>query len=84
MNPFELSGRTGLFLVLSGLSTGASWTCCFRALTVSDASQMAPVDKLSVLLLVLFAVVFLGERPPAQERLGILRLGDGMMMFSFK
>jgi transporter family protein len=83
-NPFELSGKTWLFLVLSGLATGASWTCYFRALKVGDASQVAPVDKLSLLLVVLIAVVFLGERPSAQEWLGILMVGVGVMVLAFK
>src|SRR5437870_12474942 len=49
-NPFELSSRTWLFLVLSGLVTGASWVCYFRALKIGEASKVAPVDKLSVVL----------------------------------
>jgi transporter family protein len=83
-NPLELSGKTWLFLVLSGLATGASWTCYFRALKVGDASKVAPVDKLSLLLVVLIAVVFLGERPSAQEWLGILMVGAGVMVLAFK
>jgi transporter family protein len=66
------------------LATGASWTCYFRALKVGDASQVAPVDKLSLLLVVLIAVVFLGERPSAQEWLGILMVGAGVMVLAFK
>lgn len=62
-NPFELSGKTWLFLSLSGLATGASWVCYFRALQIGQASKVAPVDKLSVVLVAVFAVVFLGERP---------------------
>jgi transporter family protein len=84
MDPFELSGKTWLFLVLSGLATGASWTCYFRALKVGDASKVAPVDKLSLLLVVLIAVVFLGERPSAQEWAGILMVGVGVMVLAFK
>src|SRR5512140_1876820 len=64
-NPFELHPKTWIFLVLSGLATGASWVCYFRALKVGDASKVAPVDKLSLLLVALFAVLFLGERPVA-------------------
>jgi transporter family protein len=61
-SPTELRPKTVLFLVLSGLATGASWVCYFRALKIGDASKVAPIDKLSVVLVALFAVVFLGER----------------------
>jgi transporter family protein len=84
MNPFELSSRTWLFLVLSGLATGASWTCYFRALKLGDASKVAPVDKLSLLLVVVIAVIFLGERPSVQEWVGILMVGAGVMVLAFK
>ncbi len=57
----DLSGRTWVFLVLSGLATGASWLCYFRALQLGPVSQVAPVDKLSVALALILAVVFLGE-----------------------
>jgi bacterial/archaeal transporter family protein len=83
-NPFALSSRTWLFLVLSGLATGASWTCYFRALKVGDASKVAPVDKLSLLLVVIIAVIFLGERPSVQEWVGILMVGAGVMVLAFK
>jgi transporter family protein len=83
-NPFELSPRTWVFLVVSGLATGASWTCYFRALKVGDASKVAPVDKLSLLLVVVVAVIFLGERPSAQEWVGILMMGAGVMMLALK
>ena len=83
-NPFELSSRTWLFLVLSGLATGASWICYFRALKVGDASKVAPVDKLSLLLVVVIAVVFLGERPSLQEWVGIVMVGAGVMVLALK
>ena len=83
-NPFDLSSRTWLFLVLSGLATGASWTCYFRALKVGDASKVAPVDKLSLLLVVVIAVIFLGERPSVQEWVGILMVGAGVMVLALK
>lgn len=83
-NPSERSPRTWLFLVWSGLATGASWTCCFRALKVGDASRVAPVDKPSLLPVVGTGVVFLGERPSVQERVGILMIGAGMMAPAFK
>jgi len=83
-NPFELHPKTLLFLVLSGLATGASWVCYFRALKVGDASKVAPVDKLSLLLVALFAVLFLGERPVAREWLGILLIGVGVIILALK
>lgn len=83
-NPFELSGRTWLFLLLSGLATGASWVCYFRALKVGDASKVAPVDKLSVLLVTVFAVTFLDERPSVREWAGILMVSAGIFVLAFK
>ena len=83
-NPFELSSKTWLFLVLSGLATGASWVCYFRALKVGDASKVAPVDKLSLLLVVLFAFVFLHERPAVREWIGILMVAAGVLVLAFK
>jgi len=83
-DPFALAPRTWLFLVLSGLATGASWVCYFRALKVGEASKVAPVDKLSLLLVVLFAVIFLGERPSWREWLGIALVGAGVMVLALK
>src|SRR6266446_9562359 len=83
-NPFELSSRTWLFLVLSGLATGASWVCYFRALKIGEASKVAPVDKLSLLLVAVFAVLFLHERPSAREWLGILMVGGGVLVLGLK
>ena len=60
--PRSVSSRTYLFLVLSGLATGASWLCYFRALKIGEAARVAPIDKLSVVLVALFGVTFLGER----------------------
>ena len=83
-NPMDLRGKTVLFLVLSGLATGASWVCYFRALKIGDASKVAPIDKLSVVLVALFAVVFLGERPSAREWLGISLVGAGVVVLGLK
>jgi transporter family protein len=58
---FQLSRRTWFFLVLSGLATGLSWLCYFRALQLGEASKVAPIDKLSVVFVLIFAVSFLGE-----------------------
>ena len=74
-NPLALSSKTWLFLGLSGLATGASWVCYFRALQVGNATQVAPIDKLSLVLVAIFAVVFLDERPDAREWVGIAMVG---------
>ena len=60
--PDALSGKGVLFLVLSGIATGLSWLCYYRALQLGPASAVAPIDKLSVVFVVIFAVAFLGER----------------------
>ena len=83
-DPFKLSSKTWLFLVLSGLATGASWVCYFRALKIGDASKVAPVDKFSLLLVAVFAVLFLGERPSVREWTGILMIGAGVLVLAFK
>ncbi|MBS0583851.1 MAG: EamA family transporter [Proteobacteria bacterium] len=83
-NPLELSARTWIFLVLSGLATGASWVCYFRALKIGDASQVAPVDKLSLVLVAIFAFAFLGERPSLREWLGIAMVGAGVVVLALK
>ena len=83
-NPFRLTPKTWFFLVLSGLATGASWVCYFRALKIGDASKVAPVDKFSLLLVALFAFVFLGERPSMREWTGILMIGAGVLVLAFK
>ena len=83
-NPLELSSRTWLFLALSGLATGASWVCYFRALKIGAASKVAPVDKLSLLLVAVFAFVFLNERPSAREWIGILMVGTGVLVLAVK
>src|ERR1700730_90136 len=62
-NPGPISQRSWIFLLLSGLGTGASWLCYFRALKLGPATLVAPIDKLSVVLVALFGVIFLGERP---------------------
>ena len=83
-NPLELSGRTWLFLGLSGLATGASWVCYFRALKIGDASKVAPVDKLSLVLVAIFAFTFLGERPSLREWSGIAMVAAGVLLLAFK
>jgi len=83
-NPLALTLKTWLFLVLSGLATRASWVCYFRALKVGDASKVAPVDKLSLVLVAMFAFLFLGERPSGREWLGILMVGAGVLILGLK
>jgi transporter family protein len=79
-----ITGRSGFFLVLSALATGASWVCYYRALKLGDAVKVAPVDKLSVVLVALFAVAFLGERPAARDWLGITLVAVGVIMLALK
>ena len=83
-NPFMLSSRTWVFLGLSGLATGASWVCYFRALQLGDASQVAPVDKFSLVLVAVFAYIFLGERPEPRDWLGIAMVAGGVLVLAFK
>ena len=83
-NPASVPGRALLFLTLSGLATGASWVCYFRALKVGEASKVAPVDKLSVVLVALFAVIFLGERPAYRDWVGIACVGAGVLLLSLR
>jgi transporter family protein len=80
----SVSGRTYLFLVLSGLATGASWVCYFRALKIGNASQVAPIDKLSVVLVALFGVMFLGEKLSVPNWLGVLLIAAGALLVSLR
>jgi bacterial/archaeal transporter family protein len=82
--PGSVSGRSYLFLVLSGLATGASWLCYFRALKLGDAARVAPIDKLSVVLVAVFAVVFLGERLSGPNWLGIVLIGAGAVLVAYR
>lgn len=83
-SPGSVSGRTYLFLVLSGLATGASWLCYFRALKIGDAAQVAPTDKLSVVLVAIFAAVFLGERLSGTNWLGVGLIAGGAILVAMK
>jgi bacterial/archaeal transporter family protein len=82
--PGPISTRTWTFLVLSSLATGASWLCYFRALKLGPATLVAPIDKLSVVLVALFAFVFLGERPSATGWLGIALIATGAVLLAVK
>ena len=83
-SPGTISRRTYAFLVLSGLATGASWVCYFRALKLGNAAQVAPIDKLSVVLVAIFAVVFLGERPSLPNWLGIFLIAAGAVLIAIR
>jgi transporter family protein len=83
-NPLTLTGNTLTYLTLSGLATGASWVCYFRALKLGAASRVAPVDKLSVVLVAIFAFVFLAERPSVREWLGIAMVAGGVVLLALK
>ena len=83
-SPFALGPRTLSFLVLSGLATSASWVCYFRALKLGAAAEVVPVDKFSLILAVIFAFVFLSERPSIREWLGILLVGIGVVTLGWK
>ncbi len=82
--PASVPGRTYAFLVLSGLATGASWLCYFRALKIGDAARVAPIDKLSVVLVALFGVVFLGERLSGPNWLGVTLIAAGAVLVAYK
>lgn len=83
-DPCSLSSKTLLFLSLSALATGASWICYFRALQIGEASKVAPVDKFSLVLVAVFAFVFLGERPSVREWLGIGLITSGVLLLALK
>lgn len=80
----SVSPRSYLFLVLSGLATGASWLCYFRALKIGDAARVAPIDKLSVVLVALFGVVFLGERLSGANWLGVGLIATGAILVAYR
>jgi len=79
----EIAGRSWLFLVLSGMATGLSWLCYFRALQLGPASAVAPIDKLSVVLVILFAWLFLGEGLTVHKVLGGLLIAGGAATLVF-
>jgi transporter family protein len=83
-SPGTVSGRTYLFLVLSGLATGASWLCYFRALKLGDAARVAPIDKLSIVLVAVFGVIFLGEKLTAPNWLGVVLIASGALLIAYK
>jgi transporter family protein len=82
--PGSISGKTYVFLVLSGLATGGSWICYFRALKIGNAAQVAPIDKLSVVLVAIFGVIFLGERLSGLNWAGVLLIAAGAVLVAYK
>lgn len=80
----QISGTTLLFLVLSGLSTGASWLCYFKALQLGDVNKVAPIDKSSTVLTILLAFLFLGEPVSIPQALGVVGIGVGTLLMIAK
>jgi len=83
-SPATITSRTWLFLILSGLATGASWICYFRALKIGDAARVAPIDKLSVVFVAVFAVLFLGERLSLPNWLGVILIACGAVLVAYR
>ena len=82
--PSSVSAKTWLFLILSGAATGASWICYFRALKLGDAARVAPIDKLSVVFVSVFAVLFLGERLALPNWLGVILIACGAVLVAYR
>jgi bacterial/archaeal transporter family protein len=82
--PGAVSPRTYAFLVLSGAATGASWLCYFRALKLGDAARVAPIDKLSVVLVAAFGVLFLGEKLAAANWIGVALIAAGAILVAYR
>lgn len=82
--PSTISAKTWTFLILSGLATGASWLAYFRALKIGDAARVAPIDKLSVVMVAIFGVAFLGEKLSGLNWFGVLLIAAGVILLSFK
>ncbi|WP_165186645.1 EamA family transporter [Caulobacter soli] len=82
--PSEVTRRSWLFLGLSGLATGASWVCYFRALKIGDAARVAPVDKLSVVLVAVFGAAFLGERLSPANWAGVALIAAGVLLVTLR
>ena len=76
----EISKKSWLFLILSGLATGASWLCYYRALQIGEASKVVPVDKLSVVITLVLAFLFLHENFTTKSLLGCVLIGAGTLL----
>lgn len=83
-NPFLLNRRSLIFLVLSGLTTGLSWLCYYRALKTGPASIVAPIDKLSIFFAIILAILFLGERLNIFQWIGTFLIFAGALVLVFK
>lgn len=83
-DPGQVSGKTWVFLILSGLATGASWICYFRALKMGNAAQVAPIDKLSVVMVAVFAAIFLGERLSLINWAGVALIAGGAVLVALR
>ena len=83
-NPVALPGKAWLFLILSGAATGASWFAYFRALKIGDAARVAPIDKLSIVLVAIFGVIFLGEKLSGLNWFGVVLIMAGALMLAMK
>lgn len=81
--PGSVSPRTYLFLILSGMATGASWLCYFRALKLGDAARVAPLDKLSVVLVAIVSTIFLGERLSPTNWAGVALIAGGAILVAW-
>jgi transporter family protein len=79
----SISRRTYLFLTLSGAATGASWLCYFRALSLGDAARVAPIDKLSTVLVAIFGVCFLQETLSGWNWLGVVLIATGALLVAY-
>ena len=82
--PAGIAPKTWLFLALSALATGASWICYFRALKLGQAAQVAPIDKMSVVLVAIFGVFFLGEKLAPANWLGIVLIAAGAVLVAWR
>jgi transporter family protein len=80
----DISAKSWVFLVLSGLATGASWIAYFRALKIGDAARVAPVDKLSIIMVAIFGVLFLGEKLSAINWAGVVLIAGGVILLTLK
>ena len=77
---FDISKKSWVFLILSGLATGASWLCYYKALQMGEVSKVVPVDKLSVLITLVLAFVFLHEKFTPKSLIGCILIGIGTLM----
>ena len=80
----SVSRKTWTFLILSGLATGGSWLCYFRALKLGDAARVAPVDKLSVVLVAVFGAALLGEKLSLPNWLGVAMIAGGAILVAYR